>query len=146
VKGLSGTIASLFLIAASPAQAEQTRAPAGAMPSADDIRAVAPALEAYRRRTLVADLWKRPGLSARDRSLVTLAALIANGQTIELAHHLERALDSGVKPSEISGLITHLAFYSGSANAPRSWSRRMSSPGATSAPTSFRRRQWRRFR
>ncbi len=87
------------------------------MPLMDDVRAVAPALEKYRENVVLGDLWKRPGLSPRDRSLVTLAALIARNQTIELADHLGRALDNGVTPPEISETITHLAFYTGWANA-----------------------------
>src|SRR6202008_1158580 len=50
-------------------------------------------------------------------SIVTLAALIARNQTIELPYHVSLALDNGVKPREISEIITHLAFYSGWANA-----------------------------
>ena len=86
------------------------------MPMLDDVRMVAPALEKYAKGP-VADLWKRPDLSPRDRSIVTLAALIARNQTIEMAAYLNLALDNGVKPSEISEIITHLAFYSGWANA-----------------------------
>jgi 4-carboxymuconolactone decarboxylase len=77
---------------------------------------VAPALEKYAQGT-IAELWKRPGLSQRDRSIVTVAALISRDQTIEMQYHLNLALDNGVKPREISELITHLAFYSGWANA-----------------------------
>ena len=58
-----------------------------------------------------------PGLAPRDRGIVTLAALIARNQTIELDHYLSLALDNGVKPREISEIITHLAFYSGWNNA-----------------------------
>lgn len=82
-----------------------------------DVRAVAPALEKYRDSIVMGDVWKRPGLSPRDRSVVTLAALVARNQTGELPVYLNHALDSGVKPSEISELITHLAFYGGWANA-----------------------------
>jgi 4-carboxymuconolactone decarboxylase len=83
----------------------------------DDVRMVAPALETYTRGALLGDLWKRPGLAPRDRSIATLAALIARNQTIEMPYHLNLALDNGVKPREISEIITHLAFYSGWANA-----------------------------
>ena len=83
----------------------------------EDIRAVAPALEGYAQKFVVGDLWKRPGLSRRDRSIVTLAALIARNQTIELPFYLGLALDNGVTPAEISEIITHLAFYTGWANA-----------------------------
>src|SRR5262249_48297449 len=58
-------------------------------------------------------LWKRPGLSARDRSLITVAVLIARNETIEMPYYFNLALDNGVKASEISEVITHLAFYSG---------------------------------
>jgi len=86
------------------------------MQTLTDTRMVAPALEKYAEET-VAELWKRPGLTARDRSIVTVAALIARNQTIEMAYYMGLALDSGVKPREISEIITHLAFYSGWANA-----------------------------
>ena len=86
-------------------------------PTLDDVRQVSPALATYTQGALLGQLWKRPGLSARDRSLVTLAALIARNQTIEMPFYLNLALDDGVKPSEISEIITHLAFYSGWATA-----------------------------
>jgi 4-carboxymuconolactone decarboxylase len=81
------------------------------------IRRVAPALEKYTQGRLLGEVWKRPGLAPRDRSIVTLAALIARNQTIEMPYYLNLALDNGVTPREISEVITHLAFYSGWANA-----------------------------
>jgi 4-carboxymuconolactone decarboxylase len=84
---------------------------------ANDVRTVAPALEKYTQGRLLGEVWKRPGLSPRDRSIVTLAALVARNHTIELPQYLNMALDNGVKPAEISELITHLAFYSGMGNA-----------------------------
>ena len=83
----------------------------------NDIRMVAPALEKYTQGTVLGDLWKRSGLSPRDRSIVTLSVLITRNQTIEMPYYLNLALDNGVKPSEISEMITHLAFYSGWGNA-----------------------------
>jgi 4-carboxymuconolactone decarboxylase len=77
---------------------------------------VAPALEKYAHGPLV-ELWKRPGLTPRDRGMITIAALIARNQTIEMPYHFNLALDNGLKPREISEIITHLAFYSGWANA-----------------------------
>ena len=82
-----------------------------------EIWMVAPALEKYRQDRLLGDVWKRPGLTPRDRSVVTIAALITRNQTSELPYYLEVALDQGVKPREISQIITHLAFYSGWGNA-----------------------------
>jgi 4-carboxymuconolactone decarboxylase len=86
------------------------------MQTLNEPRTVAPALERYAKGPL-ADLWKRPELEPRDRSLVTVAALIARNQTIEMPHYFNLALDNGVKPRELSEIITHLAFYSGWANA-----------------------------
>jgi 4-carboxymuconolactone decarboxylase len=85
--------------------------------SHDDVRAVSPALERYTKEALHNGLWKRPAMSPRDRGIVTVAALIARGQTIEMPFYFALALDNGVKPSELSEIITHLAFYSGWANA-----------------------------
>lgn len=85
--------------------------------TAEDIRAVSPALASYTQKSISDDLWKRPDLSPRDRSLITVAALIARIQTIEMLHYFNIALDSGVTPAELSEVVTHLAFYSGWSNA-----------------------------
>lgn len=86
------------------------------MHTVNETKSVAPALEKYARGPL-AELWKRPELSPRDRSIITVAALIARNQTIEMPYYMNLALDNGVKPREISEIITHLAFYSGWGNA-----------------------------
>jgi 4-carboxymuconolactone decarboxylase len=83
----------------------------------ENMRLVAPQLAAYNQDRLLGDVWKRPGLALRDRSIVTLAALIARNQTVEMSYYLALALDNGVKPREISEMISHLAFYTGWANA-----------------------------
>jgi 4-carboxymuconolactone decarboxylase len=116
---LAATVFSFCLIASgTTAAAEQTIIEgANPMSKSEDIRAVAPALENYARKVVLGDLWKRAGLSPRDRSIVTVAALIARDQTVELPYYLDLALDNGVKPAEISEIITHLAFYTGWANA-----------------------------
>ncbi len=106
---------SLFALALT--LAVPARAAADESPSRKDVQMVAPALDKYTQDRLLGDVWKRPGLSRRDRSVVTLAALIGRNQTIALSDHLKLALDHGVKPAEISEIITHLAFYSGWANA-----------------------------
>ncbi|WP_341809932.1 carboxymuconolactone decarboxylase family protein [Paraburkholderia tuberum] len=82
-----------------------------------DLTPVSPAFARYTSQTVLGGLWKRPQLSPRDRSIVTLSVLIARNQTIEMPFYLRLALDSGVKPAEISEMITHLAFYSGWGNA-----------------------------
>jgi alkylhydroperoxidase/carboxymuconolactone decarboxylase family protein YurZ len=86
------------------------------MQTVNDITMVAPALDKYAQGAL-AELWKRPGLTPRDRGIVTIAALIARDQTIEMRYYFNLALDNGVKPREISEIITHLAFHSGWVNA-----------------------------
>ena len=88
-----------------------------AVPSLEDLRTVAPAFAKYTEGPLLNGLWKRPGLSPRDRSIITVSVLIARNQAIEMPYHFNLALDNGVKPSELSEIITHLAFYSGWANA-----------------------------
>jgi 4-carboxymuconolactone decarboxylase len=80
---------------------------------------VVPALAGYTRNVLLGDLWRRPGLAPRDRSLVTIAALIAEGRSDQLAFYIGRGMRSGLTRSEISEVITHLAFYVG-------WPRAMS--------------------
>ena len=118
MKIVAAAVASLVVIAC-PAQAQEANAMHNfkTMLSREDVRSVAPALDKYTQDRLLGDVWKRPGLNSRDRSIVTLAALIARDQTIEMPYHFNLALDNGVKPSEISGIITHLAFYAGWPNA-----------------------------
>ncbi|HTR32578.1 MAG TPA: carboxymuconolactone decarboxylase family protein [Gaiellaceae bacterium] len=62
---------------------------------------------------LFGDIWARPELSPRDRSLITVAALIAGGNTEQLTGHLSRARDNGVTETELKEAIVHLAFYAG---------------------------------
>jgi 4-carboxymuconolactone decarboxylase len=110
MKLLAAVIASLSLIRWSAAHAEGSS-------TQEDLQMIAPGLQKYTQATLLGDVWKRPGLSPRDRGIVTLAALIARNQTTEMKFYLNLALDNGVKPREISEIITHLAFYSGWGNA-----------------------------
>ena len=79
----------------------------------NEVRTVAPKLIELSEKVLYGDVWERPGLSKRDRSLITVAALMAMGRGDQLTGHLERALANGVTKDEIGELITHLAFYSG---------------------------------
>jgi 4-carboxymuconolactone decarboxylase len=85
--------------------------------SPDDVLSVAPALERYTQERLYGEVWNRPGLSKRDRSLVSVATLIARGQSGALTYYFGQALDNGVQPREISETITHLAYYTGWGNA-----------------------------
>jgi 4-carboxymuconolactone decarboxylase len=74
---------------------------------------IAPALGDYTDNVLFGDVWKRPQLSPRDRSLVTVASLIAQYRINELSFHLKFALQNGVTREELTEAITHLAFYAG---------------------------------
>src|SRR5438270_14056791 len=74
---------------------------------------VAPALGEYTDNVLFGEVWERPGLSKRDRSLITVATLIALYRTNELPFHIKRALENGVTKDELAEAITHLAFYAG---------------------------------
>ena len=86
-------------------------------PTNKEKRMTSPALEHYTQDLVLGQVWQRPGLSARDRSIVTLAVLVARNQGGELPFHFRRALDNGVKPGELSEIVTHLAFYTGWGNA-----------------------------
>ncbi len=81
---------------------------------------VAPKMAELSANVLFGDVWERPQLSKRDRSLITVAALTALYRTGQLTGHINRALDNGVTKEEIGEVITHIAFYAGwptSANA-----------------------------
>ena len=73
----------------------------------------APKLVELTDNVLFGDVWERPELSKRDRSLVTVAALIALNRPDQLRFHLGRAVENGVKEQELIEAITHLAFYAG---------------------------------
>ena len=134
MRSIAGTFTFMWLIAAAlmPARDSEASQPEksqggtmqitqpnilGRRLSPEDVRRVAPALETYTQERLYGDVWKRPDLAPRDRSLITIAALIARDQAPALTYDLNQAIENGVKPREISETITHLAFYAGWANA-----------------------------
>ncbi len=86
------------------------------------VRDVVPGLIDLSERVLFGEVWERPGLSKRDRSLIVCATLIALGREKQLVGHLQRALNNGLSKQELSEVITHLAFYAG-------WPRAMSAIG-----------------
>jgi 4-carboxymuconolactone decarboxylase len=110
------TILALALSMGAVDAAAQTGSQTGSLSRAD-VQSVAPALERYAAEKLANGLWKRSGLSARDRSIITVAAVITRNQGILLPEQVNLALDNGVKPAELSEIITHLAFYAGWGNA-----------------------------
>lgn len=81
------------------------------------IGSTSPGLAQYTTDPLFRNVWLRPGLSPRDRSLVTVSALIAAGQVAQLSAHLNRALDNGLTETQAGEVIAHLAFYAGWPNA-----------------------------
>jgi 4-carboxymuconolactone decarboxylase len=87
--------------------------PAAVSTSRNEVRTVAPRLIELTETLVYPDIWERPGLSKRDRSLITVAALMAMYRPDQLKGHTERALANGVTKEEIGELITHLAFYAG---------------------------------
>jgi 4-carboxymuconolactone decarboxylase len=103
-----------------PGAQEEARQPQPPSPQEGPIRPsgplqqkVAPGLATLTDDVLFGDVWRRPELSPRDRSLVTISVLIATGKPAQLAGHLSRALTNGVQPTEASGLLAHLAIYCG---------------------------------
>ena len=118
----TASIATLALLASVSAQTQRLPAPqpqspnpqrGTGRPSGPLQQKVAPGMAALTDDVLYGDVWRRPDLSPRDRSLVTITALIATGKTAPLAGHLGRALDNGLQPIEASGLLAHLAVYCG---------------------------------
>jgi 4-carboxymuconolactone decarboxylase len=101
----------------------QEKAPVTAQSKEQQTRAqqlmgdIAPKLAELTDNVLFGDVWERPGLSKRDRSLVTVSALIALNRPDQLRSHLIRARENGVTQDEVVEAITHLAFYSGWPNA-----------------------------
>ncbi|WP_442909752.1 carboxymuconolactone decarboxylase family protein [Hyphomicrobium sp.] len=119
--GIASVIAVLIGMS-NPAQAQQTKE-ASAMAKTGQTRAqqlmgdVAPKLAELTDNVLFGDVWERPGLVKRDRSLVTISALIAMNRPDQLRSHLALARQNGVTETEIVEAITHLAFYAGWPNA-----------------------------
>ena len=87
-----------------------SREPSGAQKAWGEL---APKFVELTDKVLFGDVWERSELSKRDRSLVTVAALMALNRTDQLRFHLQRAVENGVKKQELIEEITHLAFYSG---------------------------------
>jgi 4-carboxymuconolactone decarboxylase len=105
------------IIMTTPAAEAQQPNVEGRRLSPAQVRSVAPALEKYTQDRLYGEVWNRPGLNKRDRSLITIAAMIARGQAPALIYYADQAIENGVKPLEISETITHLAYYTGWGNA-----------------------------
>ncbi len=107
----AGIAATALAIGATGAEeAKKRTAPAA-------VYEVAPGLGHFTDDVLFGDVWLRKELAPRDRSLITVAALVSTGKIAQISGHTRRALDNGVKPEELGELITHLAFYSGWPNA-----------------------------
>ena len=105
------TTAAMALVASTATAQELSRT----LP--DAVGRVAPALESYSNDDLFGSVWQGEALSARDRALVTFAALMTRHETSNLADHAALALEAGVTPAEVSETVTHLAFYTGWGNA-----------------------------
>ncbi len=82
-------------------------------PPPGELRAFAPKLADLTEDVLFGDVWERPGLSKRDRSLITCAVLTALYRPMQLPNHLVRAINNGLTKAEIAEMITHVAFYAG---------------------------------
>ena len=78
-----------------------------------DVVSVSPGVVQYTGDVLFNDLWLRPALAPRDRSMVTVSSLIANGQVAQMPYHLNRAMDNGLTQTEAGEMLAHLAFYAG---------------------------------
>lgn len=110
--------AAVLGMASSPTEAQTSTTPAGtSRPSGPVQQKLVPGMAGYTDDVLFGEVWPGTGLSPRDRSLVVISALISTNKPAQLKGHLGRALTNGVTPVEASGVLTHLAFYSGWPNA-----------------------------
>lgn len=87
--------------------------PAGSTIARELMGEIAPKFAELTDQVLFDDIWQRPGLPPRERSLITVATLIALNRSEQLPFHLQRALDNGITQAELVEVITHLAFYAG---------------------------------
>ena len=109
---------SILAMAIPPgANAQDTPSPTAQTPAQRIMGDIAPKLADLTDKVLFGDVWERAGLSKRDRSLVTVSALVALNRPEQLRSHLARARDNGVTEEELVEAITRLAFYSGWPNA-----------------------------
>ncbi len=79
----------------------------------DELRAVAPEFAKLTQDFLFGDIWKRPGLSQRDKSLITVTCLVALNRIEQVEFHLKKAFENGLTKEELVAAITHIAFYAG---------------------------------
>jgi 4-carboxymuconolactone decarboxylase len=79
----------------------------------DDLRAVAPEFAKLTQDLLFGDIWQRPELSPRDKSLITVTCLVALNRIEQVDFHLKKAFENGLTKEELVAAITHIAFYAG---------------------------------
>ncbi len=79
----------------------------------DEIKALAPDYAQLTQDILFGDVWKRPPLSQRDKSLITVTCLVALNRIEQVEFHLNKALENGLTKEELVAAITHIAFYAG---------------------------------
>lgn len=79
----------------------------------DDLEALAPEFAKLTTDFLFGDIWKRPGLSPRDKSLITVTCLVALNRIEQVDFHLKKAFENGLTKDELVAAITHIAFYAG---------------------------------
>jgi len=115
MKSVTASLAAvaLALSAAAPAFAQAPAAAKPLTPAQRQFGEISPKFAELTDDVLFGDVWERPGLSKRDRSLVTVSALIAMNRPEQLRPHMVRARDNGVTQEELIETITHLAFYAG---------------------------------
>lgn len=122
IRGLLVVLGVLLAGTLLPPLSAQEKAPATPQPKGQTraqqlMGDIAPKLAELTDNVVYADVWERPGLSKRDRSMITVSALIALNRPDQLKSHLMRARDNGVTQDEVVEIITHLAFYSGFPNS-----------------------------
>ncbi|MDM0021837.1 carboxymuconolactone decarboxylase family protein [Variovorax saccharolyticus] len=112
-KTLAGAAVALSAATSASAQTPPPAPVRGATPAQQQFGEISPKFAELTDNVLFGDVWERPGLSKRDRSLITVSALIAMNRPDQLRPHMVRARENGVTQDELIETITHLAFYAG---------------------------------
>ena len=79
----------------------------------DEVKALAPDYAQLTQDVLFGDVWKRPPLSQRDKSLITVTCLVSLNRIEQVEFHLKKAFENGLTKEELAAAITHIAFYAG---------------------------------
>lgn len=107
------TVLSVCIVDAQSPVTKETKQVKAPRASIDKLKEMSPEFAQLTDEVLFDDIWNRPGLSARDKSLITISVLVAQGRADQAESHIKLGLENGLTPKEIQSAMTHIAFYAG---------------------------------